>query len=95
MAVNVSFNIAGKCFARVRGLIVKVKQRRLTTPLPSVYAVFAPVILSLLWELALIESPRVSRRAFCTRVVDKRTFPEVSLREESFTRGPLARGKLH
>lgn len=74
---------------------MKVKQRHLTTPPPSVYAVFALVILWQRGELALIESPRVSQRAFCTRVVDKRTFPEVSLREESFTRGTLARGKLH
>lgn len=44
---------------------------------------------------ALIESPAFRERAFRTRVVDKGTFPEVHLREESFTRDAFARGKLH
>lgn len=79
--------------ARVQELIVKVKQKRLTvnTSPPSVYKSLLRDSLGNL--VALIESPVFRERAFCTRVVDKRTFPET--REKSFTHGAFARGELH
>lgn len=56
---------------RVRGLIVKVKQGCLTTPLRLLSTQFLPRD-SLSGNLAaLIESPAFRERAFRTRAVDK------------------------
>jgi len=84
---DVSFNIAGKCFARPRvNCESKAEMSNYTSP-PSVYAILGLVILSALSEnlAALIESPAFRERAFRTRAVDKETFPEVHFRKESHT----------
>jgi len=91
---DVSFNVTGKRFARPRvNCESKAGMSNYAHRLLSAQSLL--VILPTLSEnlAALIESPAFRKRAFCTRVVDKRTFPGGRFLEESFTRATLIRVK--